>query len=240
MIIVVCGAPRSGTTLMKRIIGRHADIEDPFENENTFWSKYAGPAWYRWKYDTRMRPCAVKTQRSLDVLVDEQDFMRMMKQFVADFYRYSTQLHRDERWVEKCPENTFYADFIRAVFPEAKFVHIYRNPWDVIRSSFRTKQLYGFGVTKTSGIDRYWREVVSAGLRIPNSAQVCYEELVEKPNAVMKIVWDYLEVDHERIRTLGERVGFSTADQQVEVEIPPFELSPETVQLAARLGYTQP
>ncbi|MDZ4699831.1 MAG: sulfotransferase [Rhodothermales bacterium] len=42
-----------------------------------------------------------------------------------------------ERWGEKTPKNLFYVDYIHALYPEARFIHIVRDPRAVVYSMNR-------------------------------------------------------------------------------------------------------
>jgi hypothetical protein len=63
------------------------------------------------------------------------------------------------RWYDKTPQNVYGMPLIMAEFPEAKFVHIIRNPVDVV-TSLRIGRV--MKVSDLVGAANYWREAVAS------------------------------------------------------------------------------
>lgn len=59
---------------------------------------------------------------------------------IDKFFAYKDLRNLDIPWGWKDPKNTFTYDIWREIFPEAKIIHIYRNPIDSV-SSFITRDL---------------------------------------------------------------------------------------------------
>jgi hypothetical protein len=64
-----------------------------------------------------------------------------------DLLNYSLQCHRG--YVETSPQATFLARVIRSVIPQARFIHLVRDPRDVIRSGMRRKWYDGHSNDET-------------------------------------------------------------------------------------------
>lgn len=61
---------------------------------------------------------------------------------LSKYFRYGTPARLDIPWGWKDPRNTFTLPFWLDIFPEAKVIHIYRHPLDII-SSLRTRRKRG-------------------------------------------------------------------------------------------------
>ena len=57
------------------------------------------------------------------------------------------------RWIVKCPEHTFSLDSIRAVYPDASFVFMHRDPFEVLRSLAKLTEVLRRPFTRS--IDRF-------------------------------------------------------------------------------------
>jgi len=106
--VIILGAPRSGTTLLSKVLGQHRDVAHLIEPRMT------------WRYGN---------DRKSDMLRPEDATPRVIahirKRF-ADFVRREGKT----RLVEKTPSNSLRPAFVGKVFPDAKFVHIIRNGYD--------------------------------------------------------------------------------------------------------------
>ena len=97
-----------------------------------------------------------------------------------------------------------YVGYIKKIFPKAKFIHIYRDPWDNAISLF--KQNYAFNLSYSSSffgialeyanyeyMIRYWRKSSDQ----LSFVDVDYKELVSKTKLITKKIWDYCGLDGE-------------------------------------------
>ena len=120
---------------------------------------------------------------------------------------------RQPRYLSKAPTNSFRVRALRAMFPDAKIVAIYRRGEQVIASWGRRH--YGFnkpvdwGTTKIdrlsypAGIDlfaRKWRETIEqieAHRRELDILTITYDALVEDPAPTLAKVFEHLELPFE-------------------------------------------
>jgi len=125
--IFVVGQPRSGTTLVERIITSHPYVSSAgelkqFGNAVRRLSKYSEPR----RFSARL----VEGAAAVD-----------MEKLGATYIRTSKKMAGDTpRFVDKLPNNFMYLPLILKALPNAKIVHLRRNPMDACFSSF--KQLF--------------------------------------------------------------------------------------------------
>lgn len=124
--IILIGNYRSGTSIVQQLIGLHPDIATWYE-PRTLWL-YPDPGRRHDEFDERdATPKVVGYIRSR--------FLKWQKR------------HDGRRIMEKTPANILKVPYVHAIFPEATYLHITRNPFSFISSvEFkwqRTKTLRG-------------------------------------------------------------------------------------------------
>ena len=122
--IFVLGMPRSGTTLVDRIISSHPDVHSAGELQ-IFPSAFKHIS-------------GSKTPRLLDIDTCDQaehiDWKKLGEAYLANT-RPATG--HTPRFVDKLPHNFLYAGFIAKALPEAKIICLRRDPMDTCVSNFR-------------------------------------------------------------------------------------------------------
>jgi tetratricopeptide (TPR) repeat protein len=125
--IFVVGQPRTGTTLVERIITSHSQVHSAGE------LKQFGTCIRRlsnYREPTRYSAKLVKLAADLDCEKLGKAYMRTTAKMRGTLPRF----------VDKLPPNYLYVPLILKALPEAKIVHLRRNPMDACFASF--KQLF--------------------------------------------------------------------------------------------------
>lgn len=125
--IFVVGQPRTGTTLVERIITSHSQVYSAGELRQ-FGMSVRRLADYRepMRYSAKLARCAA-----------ELDCKKLGKAYMATTATMRGPL---PRFVDKLPPNYLYIPLILKALPNAKIVHLTRNPMDACFASF--KQLF--------------------------------------------------------------------------------------------------
>lgn len=149
------------------------------------------------------------------------------------FARKIQSIHKGKTLVFKSPGNTAKMLELLEIYPDAKFIHIVRNPHDVIPSTIHLYQriLPEFSLQNemnfdlTSYIYEYYSQVMEKFLKAKNQInknqffELKYEDFVEQPIALLKTAFNQLEInaDLDELRPFFDsRKSFSRNKFEIE------------------------
>ena len=122
VFIVGCG--RSGTTILGNSLSKHGRITYLNEPRHLWFSAF--PETDIWTSKARSR------NGKLFLTEADVDFRKGKK--LSRLFRLATIVKGRPILIEKLPINNFRLNFIQKIFPDARFIHIYRNGLEVARS----------------------------------------------------------------------------------------------------------
>jgi len=190
--IFVGGMFRSGTSLLRAMIGQHPNIASGLE---TYWFAID---WNR-REDADVQERLRRLAEFYEF--DSKDVMAMVAQsatiyaFLSKFLSAYTVRIGKSRWAEKTPGNIQHMDRIISGWPDAKIVHIIRDPKDIYASLREEK--------KWDSIDEFterWCSIVGAvegfrsklDLSSDRYIELRYESLIADPLGTTRILFDFL------------------------------------------------
>jgi hypothetical protein len=205
--VFVVGVPRSGTTLLQVLIARHSAF---FTVPETHFFTTLRPALFE---DGSVRPnwrahlfeilagkpgmefSAEEKAHCTSLLPDAPEPWQMLEAIVSTI-KQSRGL-QGQRWIEKTPRHIQHIGEVHAFWPDAKIVHIYRDPRDVV-SSFHSlegaKSWWANFVDIARRAERY-NECHVARMRERRGAQILdlkYESLARNTEQAMRQVMAFL------------------------------------------------
>lgn len=137
------------------------------------------------------------------------------------FRRRHSESDSKSRWVDATPENSHYIYGLSKMFPQAKFIHLVRNPEDVVRSLLKFSNAGG---SDYSEIDAYetWYRLVSASISGEQALgservfRVLYDDLISQPENVIQKCLGFLseKYDSRCIAPLEKRINSSKVDAE--------------------------
>lgn len=160
--LFIVGCVRSGTTLVRDLLRRQPDIICP---EETHYFRYGEPFRTSASLNTHLKSAILKKHREIDG-IPEAEFEKMIE--LAQTRGELLQLHVNYmakargmtsfRWFDKTPQNVYGVALINEEFPEARFLHLVRNPLNVVASLKLGKIIK---VSDIHGACNYWLEAVA-------------------------------------------------------------------------------
>jgi hypothetical protein len=125
--------PRSGSTLVQRILAAHAEIATVSEPwvllPLVYMKRNVG---IRAEYDHRLASEAIKEFEN-QLLGKQSAFSEELRTFVMRLYEKAAN-KRARYFLDKTPRYHLIASEIMAIFPQAKFIFLWRNPLSVLGS----------------------------------------------------------------------------------------------------------
>ncbi len=190
--IFIGGMFKSGTSLLRAMLGQHSAIASGLETY-----------WFDWDWSAReseaMKVMYGRLAHFFDMSVAEVTAMAMnsatAETFLATLMAEVARRQGKPRWAEKTPGNIAHADRIWAAWPDAKIVHIIRDPRDVFASLVEAKKWD----SPEEFADR-WVSTIGRGLRLkseinPSTSSylaIRYEDLIAAPEETMRRVIDFI------------------------------------------------
>ena len=179
--IFIVGLPRSGTTLIEQIISSHSQVTGAGELNfvDQFGSTLASGT------------SAIETT---DLLNFRLRYLKKLED-ISEGRIYVT---------DKMPQNFLYLGLITTAFPEAKIIHVKRNPAAVCWANY--KQYFSSdGLSFTSSLDdimsyfRLYEELMDFWGKsfVHRIFDLDYEALVEEQESKTRQLIDYLDLDWE-------------------------------------------
>lgn len=204
--ILVTGPDRSGTTLLYTLLASHPNVM--MVRRTNLW---------RWFYN-RFGPLSDEANldrcldtlmkyKRLDVLEPDRDAIRAEfakgsssygNLFGILFRQQADRLGKD-RWGDKSLHTELYADGVLGEWPDAKIVHLLRDPRDRYGSVVGR---HGGSSRRHASVVARWNRSTRAGdrnrRRYPSSyLLIRYEDLVSDPVGVVQRVCDFVELEFD-------------------------------------------
>jgi Sulfotransferase family len=205
--VFLVGCPRSGTTLLQRLLDAHSMVAIAPETHfmRRFWGR-------RTEYgdltdDRRFERVVndiIATPEFSDMKLEADRFMaaawRLDRSYSA-LFRLLLSSFANQRGVrvvgEKTPGHVVYMQTLECFFPGARFIHIIRDPRAVVNSWRRVPWSSGTIVGDISS----WRRYVVTARKHPPAAgalhTVRYETLVRKPEQALRAICEFLRIPFE-------------------------------------------
>jgi tetratricopeptide (TPR) repeat protein len=188
--IFIVGMPRSGTTLLERMLGLHSEVESA-EELLDFGQLLAAAAWKSHAEHPE------KTLVEASLLID---FAALGRDYMAS----ARQAGRGSRvFIDKMPVNFIYCGLIKKALPNARILHLVRDPMDVCYAVYKTlfNQAYPFSydIDELAGyytcyhrMMRHWHDVMPGGV-----LDIRYEDLVTNTEAEARRILDWCGLEWE-------------------------------------------
>ncbi len=186
--IFILGMRRSGTPLVDRTISSHTDVESLGEIND---------------FATAMMHLAPKAQNKVDLInkTTEIDFEKL-----GELYQKTTAEKNDRTayLIDKTPANFLYIGLIAKSLPNAKIIHLRRNPMDSCYAMYKT--LFRMGYPFSYDLDDLGKYYVAY-----RNLMTHWDEVL--PGRVLHVDYENLVADQEtESRRLIDHLGLAWQD----------------------------
>ena len=159
--LFIVGCVRSGTTLMRDLLRRHPGLICPEETHFFRWAEpfrtphSLGPLKGNRVLATHRRIDGVDEATYLQVLATSRSRGELQRRYIAAFA--AARGLAAYRWFDKTPQNVYGVNLIAQEYSKALFLHLVRNPLNVVASMKRGAVV---NVPDIHGACNYWLEAV--------------------------------------------------------------------------------
>lgn len=189
-LFFVCGALRSGTSLLHLMLNHHPKIVNPGEFD-FFFDKvsddYTSPKIN--DYEKWLSTHRIFLSKNLKILNNTQNFNDVLSYFIEQLRVpnkvLAINIHR-------------HFDKILPYFPDAKYVHLIRDPRDVARSSIGmgwAGNVY-YGIDHWINSENSWQKL-KPSLSKDQYIEIFFEDLIIKPEVTLKNLTEFFEVEYD-------------------------------------------
>lgn len=204
--IFIVGMPRTGTTLAERILVQSGTVASAGELQN-FGHSLASEI----RIATGANPNLGQAEASL-----RADFARLGRNYLSGARHMAPGY---ASFIDKMPVNFTFCGMIHLALPDAKIIHLVRNPLDTCYAVFKTLffNSYGFSYDLDELANyyiayyetmRHWHDVMPGRI-----LDVCYEDLVNNTETHARRMYDWcgLEWSSDALAIPSANKTFATA-----------------------------
>lgn len=188
--IFIVGMPRSGTTLLERILGNHSSVMSTGELADL-------PRQLRWTADLHGHALVdlplLEASRKLDFALLGRRYLDQTQ----------WRAHGRRFYVDKLPPNFMLVGFIRRALPHAKILHMVRDPMDVCFSNYRAmfgdSYAYSYDLTSLAQHHGHYRRLMRHwhGIAPGFVLDIDYDEMVRDTEGATRRVLDFCDLPYE-------------------------------------------
>ena len=200
LIIVLC-TPRSGSTMLQRMVASHSQIHahpepnllTPLKYLGYFDSVDAAP------YD-HINAAAAQREFFEELPGGDEDVYAALRSYALGIYGKVTEPTAKRFFLDKTPEYGAHAQFIAKLFPKAKYLVLTRHPMAIWHSQAHSFFGGDYEAAKAGNpiLDKFIQPLAwflrESGLE---RVHLRYEDLVAEPETHMRRVSEYLGIEFE-------------------------------------------
>ena len=211
--VFVGGCPRSGTTLLRTMLNSHPGLAIPHETRilvggyrrRAQWGDLADPEnrqlvarWVVERKESRYRQLTEDADALFDRMATAPPTLGSV---LSAGFRLYAERHGKERWGDKRPSLVLNLDAVFAMFPDAQYVNVVRDPRAVVASIRKVGRRHGWGAHGIPGGTDTWERSARAAdawrrrLPVDQFLEIQYEHLVTDTATVLARLVDFLDLD---------------------------------------------
>ncbi len=229
-LIFVIGPPRSGSTLLMRMLSSHSQIQSRPEPHLLtplahlgYWDNVDLAAFDQLQAGMSLR------QFVQDLPGGEEDYLEALRAYCEVMYGRMMSQSPEPFFLDKTPAYALITPFIERVLPDAHFIVLTRNPcsvWDSFAESFVDGD-YAAARDFNPLLARYVPAMADflRNAKVP-FVHVRYEDIVTDPETELRRIYEHIGIPHEpgtvqygrqkpKVEGLGDPIGVGQHDKPV-------------------------
>ena len=231
-ILFIVGMPRSGTKLLRDLLNRHPEISI-FPNESHFFPRL--PALVGKHGDPRRRECFAKLYTELEgtrfftriraqgIALDRDDWFARLrggeaKDVLGAMFASYAAMTGSRIVGDKTPEYVTQVPLLSSFLPDARFVHIVRDPRDYVVSM---RKAWGKSLPRAAQRWKAWIRTFRQDVRRCGAdfVELRYEDLVAAPRDVLESLCAFIGVPFSDDMLSLDRPAENLGDTRGETSI---------------------
>ena len=196
--IFIISQPRSGSTLLQRMLHQHSEIAtvgEPWMLLPIFRNDFDIVLNKKTKYNSEFANTAISEfLKNNHKTMKQEALLSCYKNNCRDIIKSQNS----SIFLDKTPRYYYIIDEIVKFFPEAKFIILTRNPLDVFNSILNTWVKSNYSFLKNFLDDLFVApRMLAEGLKNSNIYHLKYENLISNKNIEIQKLCKYLEIQFE-------------------------------------------
>jgi hypothetical protein len=199
-LVLIVGAPRSGTTWLQKLLASHPLIKTGQESD--VFDSYIGPQLRAWRRNISIERSG-RGGVGLGCYFLEEEFIRNLKNYMDILLSPMLGSLRDnEFFLEKTPGHALFMPEIMELLPKVRIIHVLRDGRDVTASLLAVSRTWGknWAPKKMGNAARMWQKYVSEVKRSlplipkPQYFELRYEQMYSCTSSVLREIANFLEI----------------------------------------------
>jgi hypothetical protein len=204
--VFIVGAPRSGTSLLRVLLNRHAAF-GLCDETYFFYYVYHRQQIFGDLQNLENRRFLIEryleTDRIRRLNLNLDDLKKFLLEEATDYpsffialLKFFAESRGKRRYGEKTPQHAFEVETLCRIYPQCRLIHIVRDPRDVVASLKRMP----WGSSSIAANARLWAKSVQSAQTCrerENFLLVKYESLVDNPEFELQRVCEFLSEPYE-------------------------------------------
>lgn len=225
--LFIGGAQRSGTTMLGSVLGGNTEIVCVPEASfiHRFYTEKAFDIIGIWKEIIKSTDfinhwCFNNNEiMAINNSLDKNFSYRQLIELIVYVYAQRVKKINFKFWVCHTPNNIAKSDILFNIFPDAKFIHIFRDGRAVSNSILKTN----FGANTSYYAAYQWRREVSIAFMAEYLCEnrdrfynIRYEDIITKPERELKALCEFINIVYEENMILNR--GFTPSEFNKELQ----------------------
>nr|WP_321400049.1 sulfotransferase [uncultured Desulfobacter sp.] len=206
--VFIFSLPRSGSTLLQRIVSQHPGIStssEPWILLPFFYMLKPEGVYSEYSHITMHRAVEdfIKTMKH-----GKDEYLHLLHEHIIKTYRAASDAD-SFYFLDKTPRYHLIVDDIFQMFPQAKFIFLWRHPLAVVTSIVETfiKGRWRLSSNKIDLFQGLSNLIAAYEKHRHRAVSINYEHIISNPEKSLAVIFDYLDLEYDN--AFHDKIGLS-------------------------------